>query len=240
MLVSHRKKFIFTKTEKTAGTSVESYFEKYCMPEGEWRESHYRSEYISETGIIGFRGEHEQGATYYNHMPAALIREQIGADLWERYFKFTVIRNPYEKMISQFTMLEKRAEKNPKKNRLQARMNRILKKGPPIDRVLGKSEIERFRHWVHLGGVVIDRNKYLIDDQVCVDFFIRQESLLQGIRHVCEHLSIPFEPEIIPRFKTGLRIGKPSTREYYDGETRKIVEEKYQWELERFGYTFPQ
>jgi hypothetical protein len=31
MLVSHLKKFIFTKTKKTAGTSVESVFEPYCM-----------------------------------------------------------------------------------------------------------------------------------------------------------------------------------------------------------------
>jgi hypothetical protein len=29
MLVSHRKKFIFVKTGKTAGTSVEVFFEKY-------------------------------------------------------------------------------------------------------------------------------------------------------------------------------------------------------------------
>ena len=56
MLVSHRYKFIFTKTVKTAGTSIESYFEKYCMPEGEWKESHNREEYVSETGIIGYRG----------------------------------------------------------------------------------------------------------------------------------------------------------------------------------------
>ena len=31
MLISHRKKFIFTKTKKTAGTSVESVFETYCI-----------------------------------------------------------------------------------------------------------------------------------------------------------------------------------------------------------------
>ena len=40
MLISHRKQFIYTKTAKTAGTSVESYFEKYCMPEGKWQFSH--------------------------------------------------------------------------------------------------------------------------------------------------------------------------------------------------------
>lgn len=33
MLVSHRKKFIFAKTKKTASTSVESVFETYCIHE---------------------------------------------------------------------------------------------------------------------------------------------------------------------------------------------------------------
>jgi len=47
MLVSHRYRFIYTKTIKTGGTSVESYFEPYCMADGEWTESQKRDEYIS-------------------------------------------------------------------------------------------------------------------------------------------------------------------------------------------------
>lgn len=53
MLVSHRKKFIYTKTVKAAGTSVVSYFEKSCMPEGAWEFAHFRDEYVSEEGILG-------------------------------------------------------------------------------------------------------------------------------------------------------------------------------------------
>jgi len=44
MLVSHRKKFIYTKTAKTAGTSVESYFEPFCLPEGDWKLEHTRDD----------------------------------------------------------------------------------------------------------------------------------------------------------------------------------------------------
>ncbi len=36
MLVSNRKKFIFTKTKKTAGTSVKSFFEPYSMNDKEY------------------------------------------------------------------------------------------------------------------------------------------------------------------------------------------------------------
>ena len=56
MLISHRHRFIYTKTIKTAVTSVEAYFEPYCMAEGAWQESHSRAEHVSPEGIVRFRG----------------------------------------------------------------------------------------------------------------------------------------------------------------------------------------
>jgi hypothetical protein len=57
MLVSHRYEFFYTKTCKIAGSSVESYFERFCMPEGEWTQQHFRDQLISDTGIVDFRGD---------------------------------------------------------------------------------------------------------------------------------------------------------------------------------------
>ena len=105
MLISHRKRFIYTKTVKTAGTSVESYFEPYCMREGEWSFTHARPEYVSETGIIGIRSGEPlelQGATWWNHMPARTIRALIGEEIWNDYFKFCVVRNPFDAMVSAY------------------------------------------------------------------------------------------------------------------------------------------
>ena len=78
MLLSHRKKFIYTKTVKTAGTSVELYLEKYSMPEGSWKFAHYREEHISEEGIIGYRRNNATENKWYNHMPAIEIRDKVG------------------------------------------------------------------------------------------------------------------------------------------------------------------
>ena len=241
MLVSHRKHFIFTKTVKTAGTSVESYFEPYCMPDGEWQGSHGRDEYVSEAGIIGYRGMDSSGSTFYNHMSARRIRDLIGQDIWDRYFKFTVVRNPFDKLISGFLMIEER-EKNRKKNysyikQLKAFVKgQILDKGKPIKRVKGKTEIERFRSWIRKGGAIVDRNKYLINEQECIDYFIRFENLHEGIKHVCERLSIPFEPSRLPEFKKGIRSHRIPIQDYYDHETEQIVRKIYAWELKRFGY----
>jgi len=110
MLVSHRYKFIYTKTVKTAGTSVESYFEPYCMKEGEWSFAHSRDEYTSETGIIGYRGNQiPDDCVYYNHMPAQKIKNLLGEDIWNSYFKFCVVRNPFSKAASYYYFEEEKS-----------------------------------------------------------------------------------------------------------------------------------
>lgn len=221
MLVSHRKQFIFTKTIKTAGTSIESYFEKYCMPEGEWQKSHLREEYDSETGVIGYRGDDPGASKWYNHMSAKAIQDLIGIEIWNKYFTFTVIRNPFDKLISEFYMFAARELRllNSKNN--------------------STTEIDLFRTWVKNGNAITDRDKYVINGVECVDFFIRFEQLMDGIKYVCDRISVPFVPSIVPEFKKGVRPQLYPVREYYDRETEKITQDLFSWECERFHYILP-
>lgn len=239
MLVSHRKEFIYSKTVKTAGTSVESYFEKYCMPEGEWEFSHSRKEYVGASGIIGYRGTNPIGKKFYNHMPAKDIRDKLGDQTWERYFKFCVVRDPFDKLVSGFHMFEKRKAQYTLKEKLALPAVRWITKGNPIDRVTGDTPVERFRSWIKKGGWVDDRDKYMIDGNVCMDTFILYEDLQGGIRKICEHLEIAYEPENIPHLKAGNREGDVPLSEYYDSETIAIVSRLYEFELKAFGYKAP-
>ena len=239
MLISHRKRFIFTKTVKTAGTSVESYFEKFCMRKGEWTKSHARDELVTEDGIIGFRGSSKTPHTWYHHMSAEKIRDQIGQEIWDGYFKFTVVRNPFDKLISGFFMYEKIRRNAGPSRKLRAFVSRVIKVGNPINRVSGKNDVDRFRSWIRHGGTIMDRDKYLIDGKECMDHIIRFEELHEGIRHVCDHLAIPFEPKRIPTFKKGIRPDETPVRDFYDAETERRVRQTYAWELEKFGYDLP-
>ena len=225
MLVSHRKRFIYTKTVKTAGTSVESYFEPYCMPEGEWEFSNAREEYVSPTGIIGYRGDDKdarKSAKWWNHMSAAAIRNQLGASVFDGYFKFCVIRNPFDKVVSAFHFFSAQSGQHAS----------LL----TLDR---DSLKQQFELWVSNGKLAIDRNKYLIDNVISVDYFIRYESLHAGIEHVCNVLGIPFEPEKIPRLKSGIRAGAFSVADYYTPRSIEIVATAYEFELDHFGYMKP-
>lgn len=243
MLISHRKKFIFTKTKKSASTSVESYFEKYCMPEGQWAFSHAREEYVGEAGIIGYRGRNRGKQIWHNHMSAAKIKDNIGTSIWNSYFKFTVVRNPFDKLVSGFYMQEKRIRKYTTSQKLAAIARKLSGKAHSRDYIAGHSPIERFRNWIRnggaAGGAMLDRNKYLIDGDICIDFFIRYEDLENGINHVCDKLGIAFEPENISHLKGGVRNNQLSLSEFYDQETFNIVKKLYEFELNYFGYTAP-
>lgn len=237
MLVSHRKRFIYTKTVKTGGTSVESYFEPYCMPEGTWSFAHERDETVTDAGIIGCRGVDKQGKTWFNHMAAQRIKRKLGDRVWNDYFKFCVIRNPFDKLVSAFHFFEQRFQIEGKFPRTK-RMN--LDEAEFLKALEGKSLEERFRLWIAAGGGVDDRNKYVINGEICVDFFIRQERLVEDVAQVCDRLHLPFEPERIPQLKSGVRPGDRLLSDYYDAATVAKVEQDYALEINLFKYQPPQ
>ena len=96
-----------------------------------------------------------------------------------------------------------------------------------------------FREWLRLKNLGSERKFYLINNEICMDYFIRYESLESGIEHVCNLLGIPFCESEIPRLKTGKRNHSISFPEFYNDESVRIVREKYKFELDYFGYDFP-
>jgi hypothetical protein len=219
MLVSHRHKFIYTKTVKTAGTSVEAYFERFCMPESAWTPSHRRDAYATDTGIIGYRGPNPPSdCEWWHHMPAEQIREKVGADIWDSYFKFCVIRNPYEKAISSFYFFQQQ---------------------PMHKQTHFEDEPSRFECWLDSCTPPIDRDKYLLDDKFCLDDVIRHETLEADMERICNRLNIPWDAAYLPTYKSGLRPRHASARNRYTDKSTRIVSDTYDFEIDYFNYAFP-
>lgn len=232
MLVSHRYRFIYTKTFKTASTSVEAYFERFCMPEEAWQPSHRRDEFVSDVGIVGHRedgsvgGRRPAGCVWYNHMPAAEIRLQLGEDVWASYFKFCVVRNPYQKCISAFEHLGAK--------HVAAWSRRVM-----AATIWGMSA-EQVRFYDFLcRRKVIDRGMYTLDGEICVDAVIRHETLLADLMKICERLSVPYEPDRLPRYKAGQRRPTATVEALYTRPAQTLVARRYAFEIDTFGYRFP-
>ena len=213
MLVSHLHEFIFLKTVKTAGTSVEIYLERYCEDDDR-SPSETTAQRVSAAGVIGYRGQDPRGSLFYNHAPASLIREAFGPDIWRRYLKITCIRNPFDKTVSAFWF-----------------------SNPAVHRTASLPSIRQaFRAYVLQGNVPVDRHVYTIDGPPCCDIYIRYEQLLEDLEIVCRRLDIPFEPVRLGRYKTRYRPRSIPTAAYYDDETIARVHAMFAPELEWFGY----
>lgn len=94
MIISHKYKFIFIKTFKTAGTSLEANLSHYC---GE-------DDVVTEIypPVVGHRPRNAE--PFFNHISAVAVRHIIGEQVWCSYFKFCVERNPWDKVISFYWM----------------------------------------------------------------------------------------------------------------------------------------
>ncbi len=239
MLISHTHKFIHAKTKKTAGTSVEVYFEKYCYPPDSWTFQHQCGVYESPTGIVGARTALPDKTTWYNHMPSDTIKAWLGDSKWDEYFKFCVIRDPFDKLISGFHMFHAISLERKRMAKLRSLPLVWLGLGDPMHRVKGTTSIERFRSWIKLGGYVNDREIYCLNGEPCMDYYIRYEKLHEGIRYVCDKIGVPFDSAQLPNLKNNFRKERTPVADYYDSETIAIVQKRYAMELEMFGYGPP-
>jgi len=227
MLLSHRKQFIFLKTGKTAGTSIEAYFEPWCLGPSElesYQFEHSRPAHIGPAGAIGARHKkyHDTADGLISHMRAPAVRDFVGEVIWDRYFKFATVRNPYEKPVSMFYM------------RAPAEL------GLDLDALSHDEARTHFKRWLKERCAVPNDHEFLCSDggkgAVEMDDLIRYESLEADLERVCHALDIPYDPERLPRLKAGNRDGAPDWRFYYDAEALELANTLYAWEFEHLGY----
>jgi hypothetical protein len=217
MLISHICKFIYLKTRKTGGTSVEIYFEPFCVDPTKYTgERHHRDAEISAWGVVGSRGTAD--GPWYNHMPAHEVRARAGQELWDAYYKFCVVRNPFDKVVSWFwheMAPEQRAALQ------QARFSGVR---------------QCFEDWTELRRFPVDSWIYRIDGVPAADSFLRYERLRDDMGRVCGTLRIPWQPERFGRYKSDLRRRPEPFHEYYTARSAELVEQAFAWEFEYFGY----
>ncbi len=107
-LISFKYNFIFIKTRKTAGTSIEIDLSRLLEP----------AAIVTPIGPASAghqpRNYHGHGAAgFYNHMSALEIRALIGTEAFARMHKFCVEREPVRKCLSFFHMMHNSPEHNP-------------------------------------------------------------------------------------------------------------------------------
>jgi len=235
VIISHSRRFIFVKTKKTAGTSLEIALSKYCddsdilaplvdydetlrrriakrgvqnhqLP---WREC--RPRHLAKAAIRGVRPW-----KYHEHMTAVEILEYLGPQIWNDYYKFTVVRNPYDRILSDY----------------------FWKMG---EAVFNKYKIENIGQFVRYFPERIATNWriYSRGDSIMVDDVVRFENFATDLKKVSDKIGLDhniYEDFREIKTKSKHRPAGASVGRLLGPQEMRLIYELSRPEFERFGY----
>lgn len=167
---------------------------------------------IKDNRLVGY--QHDSALRSRKHEP----------ELWNKYHTFAVVRNPWDRMVSRYFW-----SKEYQKNLLP--------------------ECSTFKKFVKrvYNGEMISNNRYiqekalnpqstLVCDEsgaIMMDTLLRFENLQVNFDDLCKLLKIPCR-----KLSHKNKMNRKKYRDYYDSESRKMIEKIYQSDVEIFDYEF--
>lgn len=208
MPIFHDSKSIFVHITKCGGTTVEQLFfpTEQKKPDNLW----------AGIGRAGFNKYGESGGL--QHLSAQTIKQAVAKKTFEEYFKFTFVRDPWSRAVSQYFYTKGRED---------------------LQKWIGLKK--NFSFADYLRGILDSPNhvqfqpqhEFIYNDgKLLVDFVGRLENIKEDINHICRVLEIPL-PSSIPQAN-----GRP--RDYkirYGPEEKKLVLKKYEKDFELLDYS---
>jgi len=200
MIISHKHKFIFFKSWKVGGNSVEHNLSNQC-------------------------GKRDIVDT--NHTNPRDVINLIGKKRYNKYFKFTITRNPWDRLVSYFWWQDGGlVGKNHRQN-----INKLLKM-----KFDGYEFKEQFAKWI--GNYTHFNEPYYFNEkgEPSMDHYMRFDNLDDEYKIVCEKLNIPYE-SLQNLGKFPYKKKNEEYWKYYNYESGSIVAYRHRKSIEKFKYT---
>ena len=189
-MISSEKNFIFIHVPKTAGSSITHVIAKYCETAVKF----------DKKGDAIRTDKHQSAFTYI---------EKHGREWWNSFFSFAVVRNPWDRVVSNYFYLKD--TKNP--------------------------SIEKFSNvhdWVMNDLKCWPASNYICKKRkVLVSKVLRYENLNQEFAETTKLLGLNVPP--LERLNTSER---GDYQKYYNTESRKKVAEIFVNDIKLFNYKF--
>jgi hypothetical protein len=207
VIISHKHKFIYIKSYKTASTSLQIFLSKFCGDDDILTPIEPAN---TELGIsYNKQARNYQG--YYSHMGAEEIRNRVGDDIWNQYFRFTFERNPWDKAVSFYHFYK-------------------------VNKELDEDFDDWIVKWIKRDKGPSNYDLYTIDNKIAVDFIGQYKHLERDLKIIFDKINLSLAE--LPKEKSSYREDKQDYRSYFNKKTKKLVMKRNKKEILLFGYEF--
>ena len=220
MLLSKTKKFIFIHIPKNAGQSITSILLNYCLSDS----AKFAANLIGSRTFIRINTKMKKyfNQTLYDHNfkdheRAYKVKDLLG-ESYSDYFKFAIVRNPWDWLFSQY--------------------NYTLKNPRHFRHKFVKSNFSSFNEYVQWDCLNNDKRKcqkeFVLDrsGNKIIDYIGKFENLEYDFGEICRIIGVDVR---IPHFN---QSNKNDYRKYYSRESRDLVSDYYSSDIELFDYEF--
>ena len=159
----------------------------------------------------------------FQHKPARLLIREHGIDAWRNAFTFSIVRNPWDKVISHYHY------------RIMTNETGLREKGITFGEWVAECYGHRNPEFYNKPLFFMPQLDWLTgkSGRILVNYVGRFENLSNHFAEICRHIGI-VEPRL-PHVKQSLHDAYWT---YYDDATIEIVHDWFRKDIEAFGYEF--
>lgn len=165
MIISHKHRFIFFATPKTATHSVRQALGNYSADDDWQQQALFGEQLIPIPAIAKIK---------HGHISVSQLKSVLGEEQWHDYFRFGFVRNPFDRFVSTCVFLNRQ---NP---RFQD--NSLLWMKEALERPVFRQRI-----------LVVPQSELLVhaDGQFGLDFVGHYETLQTSLDTIFDQLDLP-------------------------------------------------
>jgi len=207
MLISDSHQFVFVHIRKAAGISLRQILERVSLP----KNNQLPYKLLSRNGFAVDYHRH----SFRKHANLIEVQRSMPADKFKQYFKFAVVRNPWDRLVSEYEYIK-----------TQPAHSRFKK--------LSAMNFAQFVAYQSQRPAAHQINALrLSDGQLGCDFIGKLEALQQSLKVVGAKTGVDFSA--LPHTN---QVDRRDYRTYYDTSLQVQVEKLWQVDIEVFQYDF--
>jgi len=158
----------------------------------------------------------------FEHLTAVEKMAMVGSRRWEKCLTFTIVRNPWDKVVSQYHY------------RLKTNQTDMADIPIPFSEWVQRAFAEQDPLYYNFPKMFMTQTEWIADadGRILVDEIVRFEKLDEGFARVMKKLG---KDVTLPHLR---KSKHDHYRDYYDTETAAIIHHYFKKDIDNFGYTF--